>query len=276
MENDGYFRDRFIGESPLAKIRAKIHARCTECGASVSIDPTALSEEPCYDCGAVGIWREGTDDEYAEYILGVIDWQEPLSTRITSELKICLEDEDVQAEIVECLEAFGDGRLARWIRSKVKDPLKRAWIARILNDFYTRDFLKRAGKIVERTMLLNAMESKANPDRGVTLYLREATRCYVFGFWDSSVALSRAAVERALKDRLKEQLGKNMPNDDEMKRLLDYAYKMRLIDGAHLTMANAVRVAGNNVLHGSHAHENDAGESLAAARGVLNHLYSRP
>jgi len=244
----------------------------------VGIIITAVADEPCDNCGAQGIWRELTDDEYAEYFLGATDSQAPLSARIASELKISLDKDSypqAQAELVECLEAFGDGRLARWLRSKITDPLKREWIARVLNDFYTRDFLRRVGELVERTMLLNAMESKMSPDRGVTLYLREATRCYVFGFWDSSVALSRAAVERALKDRLKEQLGELMPSDDEMKRLLDYAYKMRLLDGAHFTMADQVRVAGNNVLHGSHAHENAAGESLAAARGVLNHLYSR-
>jgi predicted RNA-binding Zn-ribbon protein involved in translation (DUF1610 family) len=272
MTNDGYFRDSYISAG------TRIRARCTRCGAMVSIFREVLSEEPCYQCGAEGIWREETDDEYAEFILDATEGLEPLSARITAELRGRLDSEwgDAQADLVECIEAVGDGGLARWLKGKMSNPLSRPWIARILNDFYTRDFLTRVGKLVERTMLLNdVMESKAKPERGVTLYLREATRCYVFGFWDSSVALSRAAIERALKDRLKEKLGKNMPDDDEMRQLLDYASKMRLIDNAHFTMANKVRLAGNNVLHGSHAHENDAGESLANARGVLNQLYSR-
>jgi predicted RNA-binding Zn-ribbon protein involved in translation (DUF1610 family) len=274
MANDGYFRDYYMEGGD------RIRCRCTACGSELSIIRGFVSEEPCDNCGAQGIWREETDDEYAELIFGENDCLQPLSARITSELKISLADNwsaQAQAELVECLEAFGDGRLARWLRSKLKDPLKRDWIARILNDFYTRDFLKRVGKLVERTMRLNAMESRTNPARSVNLYLREATRCCVFGFWDSSVALSRAAVELALKDRLKEKLGKLVPSNDEMKMLLEYAQQWRLIDGAHFALGDEVRRAGNDVLHhGSHANEDVAWHSLAAARGVLNHLYSRP
>jgi hypothetical protein len=254
---------------------------CTKCGAKLNIAADFVSSEPCWECEAVA-WREYTEEEFAS----AARKSELLtlhSDYLASELK-SLDDGDVEPdewtrvyrELVECIEGFGDEQMATWLRSNLQKHPK--ILEYVLDEFYTRDFLKNARKLVARTMLLTPMKPKAKPEGGVNLYLREATRCYVFGLWDSSVALSRAAVERALKDRLKEQLGNNMPIGDDglMKRLLDYAYKMRLIDGAHLTMGEKVRVAGNKVLHGAHAHENDAGESLASARGVLSQLYSRP
>jgi hypothetical protein len=37
----------------------------------------------------------------------------------------------------------------------------------------------------------------------INIYLREATRSYVWGFWQGSIAFSRAAVEAAIKDHEK-------------------------------------------------------------------------
>jgi hypothetical protein len=253
---------------------------CTKCGAKLNIAAGLVSSEPCWECEAVA-WREFTEEEFASATRRS-ELPTLHSEYLASELK-SLDDEDVEPdewtrvyrELVECIEGFGDEQMAAWLRLNLEKHPK--ILEYVLDEFYTRDFLKKVRKIVERTMLLKAMGAKAKPEGGVNLYLREAARCYVFGFWDSSVALSRAAVERALKDRLKEKLGNNMPIGDDglMKRLLDYAYKMRLIDGAHLTMGEKVRIAGNKVLHGAHARENDAGESLATARGVLSQLYSR-
>jgi hypothetical protein len=276
MATDGYFRDKYADDSGGNRIRA----RCKQCDGAVSIIPGALPDEPCGDCGAVGIWREETDDEYAEFILGATDNPEPLSSRIAAEMKEPLGNEwtDVHEELIGCLEAFGDGRLSRWLRDKLSDPLNRPWISRVLDAYYTRDFLRRVRMLVDRTMRVTAMEPGAKPECGVNLYLREATRCYIFGFWFSSVALSRAAVEEALKDRLRKEscrVGKDMPNDNNLRQLSLDAKEMGLIDAAHLDLVDKVRLNGNRVLHGAPAQENDAGDCLAAARGVLNQLYPR-
>jgi hypothetical protein len=130
--------------------------------------------------------------------------------------------------------------------------------------------------LVDRTMRVTAMEPGAKPERIVNLYLREATRCYIFGFWFSSVALSRAAVEQALKDRLREEsskAGNDIPNDKTLSRLSLDAKDMGLIDSAHLNLVDKVRKGGNRALHGAPPEENDAADVLAAARGVLNQLY---
>ena len=145
----------------------------------------------------------------------------------------------------------------------------------LLDEFYTRDFLRKARKMVERTMKLTAMTPKATPDPGVNLYLREATRCCISGFWESSVALSRTTLEFALRHRLKTEWQGSLPTDDRFEKIIEAAYLSRVLDHAHFAMAEDVRKNGNNVVHGSRADENLAWRVLVATRGVLGHIYSR-
>jgi hypothetical protein len=138
---------------------------------------------------------------------------------------------ELQEELLECLEGFGPEQSARWLTLNVER--RREILANMFDELYTRDFLAKAKKVVERTMLLTAMTPKATPERGVNLYLREATRCCIFGFWDSSVALSRATLELALKHRLKDKLGSLTPTVDDLKLLLEAARKTHLM--MHIT-----------------------------------------
>ena len=69
-----------------------------------------------------------------------------------------------------------------------------------LDSYYVRKVLKEAPKLVQRTLQLETMATHEIPQTNGTFYLREATRCYIHGFWAACVALSRAAVEQALKE----------------------------------------------------------------------------
>lgn len=256
-------------------------AKCTNCGTvhHVHIGDEEISQftDPCSQCEAVR-WRELTDDEYAEFILGPRQTSEPLSARLVSELNEPGNPDwtEVQADLLECLETFGEGSLAQWLRRKLKDEGSRTWIATVLNDFYTRDLLKKVEELVQRTMRLNALTPEITPEKNVALYLREATRCYVFGFWDSSVALSRASLEMALKNRLESRLaGLLSRKDDDLNDLLDYARKVGLLDDDRWQKADNVRINGNMVLHGTRANEGLAWDSLRHVRVVLSRLYSR-
>ncbi|HEV2399924.1 MAG TPA: hypothetical protein VGS27_23485 [Candidatus Sulfotelmatobacter sp.] len=174
--------------------------------------------------------------------------------------------------LVEGLEGFGDNATAKWLHLNIERHPK--IVEYLLDEFYTRDFLKKARKMVDRTIQLTAMIPKSTPDKGVNLYLREATRCYIGGFWDSSVALSRTTLEIALRHRLKEGQG-FLPTDDKFETVIEYAYLCRVIDSLHHEMAEDVRKKGNDVVHGSPANEDIAGRVLSNTRGVLEYLYSR-
>jgi len=140
-----------------------------------------------------------------------------------------------------------------------------------IEHYYVRDMLKRIPTIVNRTMKL----SHIVPDKAVSgpteVYLKEATRTYLFGFWDASVALSRAAVEQGLRHAIKER---SAPNPETLRALVDEGRLLGVIDNPRKDLADKVVSAGNRVLHSEPADECEAWDVLCAARGVLLHLVS--
>jgi len=245
------------------------------------ISAAFVSSEPCWECETVA-WRDLTEEEFVSET-NLSDLlrmpSDHLADYLASELG-SLYEADVESsewaellrKLVEQLEGFGDEQTATWLRLNLE---KRKKIMKsLLDEFYTRDFLKKARKMVERTMELTAMTPKATPDAGVNFYLREATRCWIAGFWASSVVLSRTTLERALKHRLKDR-PELSPADHKLKTLIDCAHRHSLIDNAHFKTAHQVRLKGNEVVHGSEAGEKLACEILERTRDVLGYLYSR-
>jgi Domain of unknown function (DUF4145) len=250
---------------------------CTECDARKVIKDMS---EPCNRCGEVA-WRELSEDEFL-FEVEVIFAREHndnddlrLSEYLRTESNIGKIEgwSAARASILESLEGFSDPQTAQWIAGNSRSDHEN--VAFIFDDLYTRDFLKRVGSIVDRTMRLSAMAPEATPDSGVNLFLREASRCFIHEFWNSSVALSRAALELGLKLRLKSMLGGFIPTDDDLKLLLEYAQQFRVIDEAGFAMGDQVRKNGNKVLHGSDANEDFALVTLCAVRGVLKVIYAR-
>ena len=45
------------------------------------------------------------------------------------------------------------------------------------------------------------------PAKEVTVYLREGTRCFIYGFFQASIALCRAALEAGLNDHFQRKTG---------------------------------------------------------------------
>ena len=69
---------------------------------------------------------------------------------------------------------------------------------------------------VKRLMKLSRLEALRLPSKVTNGYLREAVRTYIFGFPQASIALSRAALEQALKENLGHQLSGEFRNMDEL------------------------------------------------------------
>jgi hypothetical protein len=231
-----------------------------------------LSEQ-CDNCGKAA-WRELSFDEFAGDMDVIFDNEyDRLSEYLADNAGKAEAWSDARTKIIEYLEGFSDEQTAQWLADSIRTDPKS--VATIFDDFYMRDFLKRVGSFVDRTMRLSAMAPKATPDSGVNLFLREASRCFIHGFWNSSVALSRACLELGLKQRLKSRLGGLIPTEDDLQLLLEYAHQWRVIDDARFEMGDQVRKTGNRVLHGSHADEDLAWDTLWAVRGVLNVIYAR-
>jgi hypothetical protein len=128
-----------------------------------------------------------------------------------------------------------------------------------VDDYYARQSVTDIAQIVRRFLKLTPVLVGRIPSDEVSVYLREATRTYIHGFFQASTALSRAALEAGINEHLKGKLGA-VPNTD-------------LIDIARL--AHEVRKAGGNVLHKSPAPEKLAFDTLISARKILMNLYEK-
>lgn len=141
------------------------------------------------------------------------------------------------------------------------------------DEYYTRSLLERIPKMVARTMRLSRLVPRKLPSSATDLYLREATRSYIFGFWQASVALSRAALEQGLRESIRGVLGRTVIKLSELLRA-SQRLKPPLLDRVHEKLASQVELCGNRVLHGEPTGERNAWETLNAARRVLLYLHA--
>jgi hypothetical protein len=138
------------------------------------------------------------------------------------------------------------------------------------DQFYAREVVSHLPDMVERLSRLRPILVGRLPDRRLTIYLREATRCFVYGLFQGSIALSRAALEAGLNRHVELKLG-SLPQM-ELKEIIEKAARFKLISGGTADLAQRVRKLANQVLHSKPASEALAFEALVAARGVLREL----
>jgi len=176
--------------------------------------------------------------------------------------------ERITAYLVGHLAGFSDATATK-IESLFKDA--GAAVDEEIEHYYVRDMLARVPKMVNRTMKLSHIVPQEALLGPAEVYLKEATRSYLFGFWDASVALSRAAVEQGLRQAAKDRFNQNL---DTLRELIEAGLRLGLLDGPHAYLAGSVARAGNQVLHKQPADETEAWDVPWAARGVLGHLVS--
>lgn len=105
----------------------------------------------------------------------------------------------------------------------------------------------------------------------INVYLREATQCYLYGFFQASTALFRTALEAGLQDCFDRKLG---PSPGV--RLYDRigkAVEHGLLAAVVASMAREVREAANKVIHEEPITEEQAFDALVRTRCVLEELY---
>jgi hypothetical protein len=181
------------------------------------------------------------------------------------------EIEKFDRELAASLEGFTDELSSLFttiLQKHRKDVLEDS-----LDSYYVRKCLNDAPKLVQRTMQLSAIGMKTVPSTAVGFYIREATRCFVYGFWGASVAMSRAALEQGLKEKVSGSSGVSGTRF-ELSDLVEAAGRLRLTDGATLGLADQVRVTGNRVIHARTSSHEEAWDTLTATRAVLMAIYA--
>lgn len=144
-------------------------------------------------------------------------------------------------------------------------------IENFLNDKFAREAVDAVPGYVQRTMQLSRMEATRVPSHVTNSYLQEAARTFVFGFAQASIALSRAALEQAIRENLGYQgTGKFVT----FQELIDEALKWRILDKLTARMARDLAKIGDGVLHEKPANLTQARDALDKLRGILQHIYS--
>lgn len=138
------------------------------------------------------------------------------------------------------------------------------------DDYYTRSFLEDVPKMVERTLKLSQLHPGEMPTGATNTYLLEATRCYIFGLWQATIALSRAALEEGLRERVEAVTGKS---PTKLSDILKVATDWGLLRGEASKLASNVKLAGDRVLHGRPSNDKESWQTLSASRKVLLSLF---
>jgi hypothetical protein len=110
----------------------------------------------------------------------------------------------------------------------------------------------------------------------VTQYAREASRCYLHGFFSASLVLCRSCVEAGIETRLDQKgLRKQLEalGFNKVQGLLKLAVESGVLDDLTVRMADEIRRSANKAVHGSVPSEMECRERLEQTRAVLRHIY---
>lgn len=148
----------------------------------------------------------------------------------------------------------------------------RDMVEELLDDRFTRDVINEVPGYVTRILDLSQLKCTTLPSKATNGYLREAVRTYVLGLPQASVALSRAALEQALKEGMGYQSSKSFVR---MNDLLEEAETAGVIDNAYRQLARDVATAADDVLHEKPTTLSNARDVLIKMRGILQFIYSQ-
>jgi hypothetical protein len=138
-----------------------------------------------------------------------------------------------------------------------------------LDRLYVRDAVAAVPGYVTRTLQLSGLAAEHKTKEVVSKYLAEAVRTYIFGFPLATIALSRAVLEHAVRERM---IGP--PEGTTLSAWIEQVSDERDLDDAVTDMARSVTKTGNKVLHQKPVKLPEAFDVLIKVRKFLEALYS--
>jgi hypothetical protein len=140
-----------------------------------------------------------------------------------------------------------------------------------IDDFLTRFLLQEVSGMAKRLVRLSRLDALRQPSRSTAMYIREAVHTYLYGLPQASAAISRAALEQALKESLGKQGGGEFIKFQD---LVEEARKWKILDATTALMARDTAKKADAVLHERPTDHNGALEVLTEVRGLLEQIYS--
>jgi len=145
------------------------------------------------------------------------------------------------------------------------------FVADQLDDLITRRLVGEVPGMVRRIIKLSRLTAQKRPSQATSIYIQEAARAYIYGLTQASVAMSRAALEQALKEQLARQ-GKG--EFIAFQELVDEATKWKILDKVSARAVRDTVKKADDVLHEAPTDEAGALQVLDAVRGLLQQIYS--
>jgi hypothetical protein len=130
--------------------------------------------------------------------------------------------------------------------------------------------LQEVPGMVKRLTRMSKLTALRTPSDQTAVYIREAARVYVYGFMQASAAMSRAALEQALKERLAHQ---GTGAFITFQNLVDQAKKWKILDDKTARAVRDTAKKADLVLHAEPIGEDGAFDVLIEVRGLLQQIY---
>lgn len=96
-------------------------------------------------------------------------------------------------------------KFAKWEQTVQADMAGRTLPRMYTELYYAFELMKALARIRERSLPLAAPAIVGTASAATVRYLREATRCYLYGLHIGAVAVSRACMEEALRSRIDQE-----------------------------------------------------------------------
>jgi hypothetical protein len=135
---------------------------------------------------------------------------------------------------------------------------------------YAFELVKVLARVNKKAFNLVAPPISGVAPPSVVAYLRESTRCWLYGFHGASVALGRACLEESLKARLPVR---ETAKGTTLEILIEAAERRRILDDCMAKVAHTVRKSANDFLHGESITEKKSRETLDATRSLVEQIF---
>jgi hypothetical protein len=134
--------------------------------------------------------------------------------------------------------------------------------------WYSKDMMSRLREVSRRLEKLSPILTRVTHRKEVNAYLREATQCYLYGFFQGSTTLFRTTLESGIQDLCKRKLGSIQSVD--LVDLINQAVRFHLLSEKSGFLATRVRKTATRVIHDKPVSEAQAFDVLVQTRTVLN------
>lgn len=155
-------------------------------------------------------------------------------------------------------------------------------VAAELRAFYGRELARLFPKMVRRAGKLRVLAASESVPDEVQEYLKEATKCFIYGQYTACLIVCRAAVEFGVRDFLirsgkrKELEALRIGKKDSLEEMIKLS-RTSAARGLHqiLDDANDVRRWANEAVHEKVPSQERCEEAFVKTRALLRELYSR-